>query len=100
MKTVQDVRQEILDELKIDISTETIRRDQDVGLFEVRRDKENNYRVYSDEDVRVIKYIALLKDVGVPREKIKEVLEGDHELVWKRINQLSNITIPNLRAYL
>lgn len=97
MKTIQDVRQEILKELNLDVSDDTIRRDEIVGLFESKRDKDNDYRLYTDEVIDTIKYIALLKDIGIPRERVKEVLDGNKELIWERLNQLSNISMPKLK---
>ena len=98
--TVQDVRQEILKEFGIDISADTIRRDGLVGLYEVGREEDNNYRIFHSKDVKMIKYISLLRDLGIPREKIKQVLDGDKQLVWERMNQLINVTIPSLKARL
>lgn len=102
-KTVQEVREQIWREVHIDVSDDIIRRDgldgTDNQLYKVEKD-ESGYRRFNEEDVATIKFIALLRDIGISRDKIKDILDGDIQLIWDRINQLNNHTLPNLVAKL
>jgi len=98
-KTIGEVRQEILKEYGIDISKETIRRDEELGIFSLTRDKENDYRVFTEGDVITIKFLALLREIGVSREKFKEILEGNQKVVWERLEILERL-MPKVREVL
>lgn len=100
MRTIGEVRQQILQEFHIDETADIIRRDHRSGIFNVTRDKLNNFRLFSDDDTEKMKIIALLRDIGIEKCKFKQVLDGEKQLVWDRINQLVNITIPGIKARL
>ena len=67
MKTVNQARKEILRELHLDVTTTTIQRDQALGYYKERRNKKNNYRMFTEEEIEVLKFIALLRNLGIQR---------------------------------
>lgn len=97
--TVKEVQQEVIKELGIDLSIDTIRRDGNMELVSPSR-ADNNYRDYNDFDVTRIKLITLLRDVGIPRGKISIILKGDTTMLWERVKRLTFMTIPTLKEYL
>lgn len=62
---------------KTGLTKETIRYYEDMDLIRpVKRDK-NNYRLYSDEVVEQLSYIAVGKKLGFTLNEIKMILEED-----------------------
>ena len=60
----------------VDMKKANIRYDEDEGLLAPERNKENNYREYSMQDVEDLKKIKFLRVLGVPVKDIKLVKEG------------------------
>ncbi len=100
MKHIQEVREILLQELETDISADTIRRDCELGIIECERNEDNDYRVFDDKTVDTIKLITLFRSVGIPREKIKDVLDGNYDVIANAIEKLERVVIPNLRLFL
>lgn len=82
---------------KLDINKETVRYYEKVGLLsEPVRDK-NGYRIYSKEDIEIIKFILIVKKFGFSLKEIRtlihdEILCGDIKsikgIVKNKINEL------------
>ena len=60
---------------KLKISSYTLRYYEKMGLIQPYRD-ENGYRNYSEEDIHKIERIMFLRDINVPIEGIKEILNN------------------------
>ena len=58
------------------ITKKNIRFYEDQGLLCPRRNAENGYRDYGEEDVKVLLRIRLLRKLGLPIEEIRQMLQG------------------------
>ena len=62
------------------VSKRNIRFYEKEGLLLPKRNEENGYRVYDENDIWRIKVIKMLRMLDMPLEEIKCVLEGDRPL--------------------
>lgn len=60
------------------ITKKNIRFYEEQGLLRPRRNAENGYRDYSEEDVKALLQIKLMRKLGVPIEEIRQMLAGSH----------------------
>ena len=60
------------------ITKKNIRFYEEQGLLSPRRNPENGYRDYGDEEVQVLRRIKLLRKLDVPIEEIRLMLQGTH----------------------
>ena len=60
------------------IAKKNIRFYEKQGLISPRRNPENGYRDYADEDVLVLRRIRLLRKLDVPIDEIRLMLSGSH----------------------
>ena len=60
------------------IAKKNIRFYKEQGLISPRRNPENGYRDYADEDVLVLRRIRLLRKLDVPIDEIRLMLSGSH----------------------
>lgn len=60
------------------IVKKNIRFYEEQGLISPRRNPENGYRDYADEDVLVLRRIRLLRKLDVPIDEIRLMLSGSH----------------------
>ncbi len=77
-------------------TTDTIRYYENIGLIKCNfRDLQNNYRQYSDHELKKLKFIFLAKKLGFSLNEIKDLLlVSDHEsnccevkeIIEKKIN--------------
>ena len=58
------------------ITKKNIRFYEDQGLLSPRRNADNGYRDYSQEDIQVLLQIKLLRKLGVPIEEIRQMQSG------------------------
>lgn len=65
-------------EAQVGISKKNIRFYEEQGLISPRRNSENGYREYSDEDVQLLRRIKLMRKLGVPIEEIRQMILGSH----------------------
>ena len=59
------------------VSADNIRFYEKQGLLSPARDPDNNYRDYSEADIRLLKLIRALRMLDMPLEQVKAVLSGD-----------------------
>lgn len=57
-----------------------IRYYESEGLVVPQRNKENGYRIYSEEDAEALQKIRLLRTLDIPLEEIKQLRSGQREL--------------------
>lgn len=62
------------------ISKQNIRYYERQGLINPRRNEENDYREYSQADVRILKIIKLFRKLDMPIEEIRKLLEDEVQL--------------------
>lgn len=60
----------------VGITRKNIRFYEQEGLITPRRNRENGYREYGDEDVLILKKIRLLRRLGLPIEEIRRLQTG------------------------
>jgi len=65
-------------EAMVGISKKNIRFYEEQGLLSPKRNAQNSYREYSDEDVQTLRRIKLLRKLGVPIEEIRQMLGLTH----------------------
>lgn len=58
------------------ITKKNIRFYEEQGLISPRRNAENGYREYGDEDVQILRRIRLLRKLDVPIEEIRQMFAG------------------------
>ena len=62
----------------VGITKKNIRFYEAEGLLAPRRNSENGYRDYGDEDVAALQRIKLMRKLGLPLEDIRQMLSGAH----------------------
>lgn len=60
------------------ITKKNIRFYEEQGLLSPKRNAENGYRDYGDEEVQILRCIKLLRKIGIPIEEIRQMLGGTH----------------------
>ena len=65
-------------EALVGITKKNIRFYEDQGLLSPKRNAENSYREYGDEEVQTLRRIRLLRKLGVPIEEIRQMFCGTH----------------------
>lgn len=60
------------------ISKKNIRFYEEQGLLNPKRNAENGYREYCDEDVQILRRIRLLRKLDVPIDEIRQMFSGTH----------------------
>lgn len=78
-------------EKEVGIRKANIRYYEDQGLIIPKRNQANNYRDYSEEDIRILKKIKTLRLLGISVADIKELQEDKaalDEILEKRITEI------------
>lgn len=65
-------------EAQVGITKKNIRFYEDRGLIAPRRNTQNGYREYGEEDVDRLRQIKLMRKLGVPLEEIRNMQSGIH----------------------
>lgn len=84
--TIKELEQEL------EIPRATIRFYEKENLISPKRN-DNSYREYSEEDVKLLKKIIILRKIGLPVSDIKNLLDGNFSLqplLEKNISELQN----------
>ncbi len=63
-------------EVVVGLSKKSIRYYEENGLITPKRNKENDYRVYSDVDINKLKIIKFLRELNVPIRELKLLNDG------------------------
>ncbi len=58
------------------VSPQNIRYYEKEGLLSPQRNPDNDYRMYSEKDVHILKLIRILRMLDMPLEDIRGVLDG------------------------
>lgn len=60
----------------VGLSKKSIRYYEEVGLIRPNRNQENDYRIYSEEDINKLKLIKFLRELNVPIKELKYLDDG------------------------
>ena len=83
---------------KLKISSYTLRYYEKMGLIQPYRD-ENGYRNYNEEDIHKIERIMFLRDINVPIEDIKDILDNKvtfQDVLENHIEKVNTPKIPDI----
>ena len=61
----------------VGLSKKSIRYYEENGLLNPKRNKNNDYRIYSKEDIEKLKVIKFLRELNVPIRELKLLNEGN-----------------------
>lgn len=73
------------------ITRQNIRFYEKKGLIRPKRNQENDYRQYSEEDIQKLKTIKMLRKLDFPVEDIREVMEGNVDFLQAVRNHLDSM---------
>lgn len=79
-------------EKMVGITRANIRYYEDEGLIHPKRNEENNYREYTDDDVKQLERIKVLRTLGIPISDIREMQNGSislEEVMERRLVSIS-----------
>ena len=79
-------------EKRIGITRANIRYYEDEGLIHPERNAENNYREYSEDDMKQLERIKVLRTLGVPISDIRDLQSGKYaldEVMERRLQSIS-----------
>ncbi len=79
------------------VSSRNIRYYEQAGLLCPGRDPENDYRTYTEEDLRTLKLIRALRTLDMPLEDIRAVLQGSLALPDAAARQEARLREQSLR---
>lgn len=77
----------------VGLSKKSIRYYEENGLLSPKRNKDNDYRVYSDEDLKILKIIKFLRELGVSIKELQLLKKGNislQECMLDRINKINS----------
>lgn len=60
----------------VGLSKKAIRYYEELGLLHPKRKKENDYRIYGDEDIKKLKFLKFLRELDVPIRDLKLLEEN------------------------
>lgn len=67
-------------EARVGITKKNIRFYEEQGLISPRRNSDNGYREYGEEEVTALQQIKLMRKLGVPLEEIRQMQSGGRTL--------------------
>ena len=73
------------------VTSQNIRYYEKQGLLAPKRDKENSYRLYSEEEISRLRLIRLFRKLGMPIGEIRRMFEGDISLEEAIGDQISRL---------
>ncbi len=79
------------------VSRRNIRFYEEKGLIRPHRNRENDYREYTPEDIALLKQIRMLRQVDMPLETIREILGGAQTLEAAAAEHLEALTLQKQR---
>lgn len=77
----------------VGLSKKSIRYYEENGLLNPKRNKENDYRIYDEQDINKLKIIKFLRELGVPIRELKLLSDGKltlEECMEDRIRKINN----------
>ena len=77
----------------VGLSKKSIRYYEENGLLMPKRNQENDYRVYDENDIQKLKIIKFLRELNVPIRELKQLESGEltlQECMADRIKKIEN----------
>ncbi len=65
---------------QVGLSKKSIRYYEEIGLLRPKRNQENDYRIYDEEDIKRLKLIKFLRELGVPIQDLKRLVNKELSL--------------------
>jgi len=81
----------------VGLSKKSIRYYEENGLLTPKRNKENDYRIYNDEDIKKLKIIKFLRELGVPIRDLKLLNNSSLTLQDCMKDRISKITDEEIK---
>ncbi len=76
----------------VGLSKKSIRYYEENGLLKPKRKEENGYRIYDEEDIKKLKVIKFLRELGVPIKELQELEKGTLKLAECMEERIDKIT--------
>ncbi len=64
----------------VGLSKKSIRYYEEHNLIHPQRNNENGYRIYDEEDIKKLKIIKFLRELGVSVKELQELMDGKYSL--------------------
>lgn len=77
----------------VHLSKKSIRYYEEIGLLNPKRSKENDYRIYDEEDIRTLKTIKFLRELDVPIRTLKLLKDKTLSLKECLLERIDKITL-------
>jgi len=87
---ISEIHWEIVKDFGFNLSMQRLRRLESDGLSAPRRGS-NEYRVYGLPDIKRLKTVIALAELGISRDGIKDYLSGNKEVLAERIEVLDRL---------
>jgi DNA-binding transcriptional MerR regulator len=78
----------------VGLSTKTIRYYESIQLITSSERKENNYRVYSENDVQKLRLVVEAKNLGIPLNDVKRIVNACFEEGCAHLKEYLTSRIP------
>ncbi len=75
----------------VGLTRKSVRYYESVGLLNPRRNTDNDYRIYNEEDIKTLKIIKFLRELDVPIDDLKRIKKKELSLqdcLKDRINKI------------
>lgn len=59
---------------EVGLSAKTIRYYEEAGIFKPLERKDNQYRIFSDKDIKRLKLIKEIRLLGIPLKEVREIV--------------------------
>lgn len=59
---------------KLDLNPKTVRFYEDIGLIPKPKRNESNYRIYSEDDLKILSFVKKARTLGISTQDIKKII--------------------------
>lgn len=74
-------------EKEVGITAKSIRLYESKGLIQIERDEKNSYRIFSEENVKQLKFIKIMRYLDFSIQEIKELINIDDNIIKAAIEK-------------
>ena len=83
----------------VGLSKKSIRYYEKEGLLFPKRNKENDYRVYNDEDIKKLRIIRFLRELGISINDLKKLSNNEITLQEIMLDNIIRIEDVSLKVF-